>query len=109
MHRMTETRSAAGVGDSIPPDDPDEYQRTSTRARTLGYTVTPTETEGFPAFLVGKAGRACLLPDLAAVDSFLNRAVACEPDCATRAATRTATRTEERAATRTEARKGNTL
>ena len=52
----------------------DEYTRTSDRARALGFALLPTEIEGEPAFLVSRWGMSRVLPDLAAVDAFLDRA-----------------------------------
>ncbi len=72
MKQMTEPRSAAGVGN---PDraEPTEYQRTSDRARKLGYCITETEIEGAPAFLVGRWGMSRMLANLEEVESFLDR------------------------------------
>lgn len=73
MNPMTEPRSAAGVGNSC-RTAPTHYTRTSERARALGFTLQATEIEGAPAFLVGRWGMSRVLPDLAAVEAFLNRA-----------------------------------
>lgn len=76
MKHTTESRSAAGVGDSD-HGQPTEYQRTSDRARSMGYRITPTEIEGTPAFLVSRGCMSRMLPDLAEVDRFLSRADVC--------------------------------
>lgn len=52
----------------------DEYTRISDRARALGFTLHPTEIEGEPAFLVSRWAMSRVLPDLADVDAFLDRA-----------------------------------
>lgn len=79
MKHATESRSAAGVGDSD-HGEPTEYQRTSDRARSLGYCITPTEIEGTPAFLVSRGCMSRMLPGLAEVERFLIRAGACDGD-----------------------------
>jgi hypothetical protein len=72
MKRMTEPRSAAGVANTN-HGEPTEYQRTSDRARKLGYSITETQIEGTPAFLVSRWGMSRMLASLAEVDAFLNR------------------------------------
>jgi hypothetical protein len=73
MNRSTPTGSAAGVSE---PDHraPTDYTRTSERAQVLGFHLQATEIEGAPAFLVSRWGMSRVLPDLAAVEVFLNRA-----------------------------------
>lgn len=72
MKQMTEPRSAAGVGNTD-HSEPTEYQRTSDRARKLGYSITETQTEGTAAFLVSRWGMSRMLAKLAEVDAFLDR------------------------------------
>lgn len=72
MKQMTEPRSAAGVGNTD-HSEPTEYQRTSDRAQKLGYSITGTQIEGVPAFLVSRWGMSRMLANLAEVDVFLNR------------------------------------
>lgn len=73
MKYMADQRPAPGVGIDVPESNTGEYVRTSDRARSMGYVVTPVNIEGMPVFLVGRGCMSRVLPSVADVDEFLNR------------------------------------